>query len=182
MFGTGVGFGELVIIGIVLLLVVGPQRLPDVAKDVGKGLRTIRRVGGQLRDSAEVDEIKRAVYGGPEGPAPVWKRPMAETLAGLVEDVQPVLDAAKAVNAQNAAGALRVMEAAVMAPQTVATTAQSAAPLDHGNETDDEPHDGRPVARTAGPQAAALAALVARPPEPAAPAPPPALENDTPKA
>ncbi len=39
----GIGFGELVIILLVLLIAVGPDRMPTFMKAVGKGLREFRR-------------------------------------------------------------------------------------------------------------------------------------------
>jgi Tat protein translocase TatB subunit len=148
MFPSGVGFGELVVIGIVLLLVVGPKKLPDVAKDVGKGLKTIRKVSNQLRDSAEVDELKRAVYGEP-GHTPAWKRSVSEHLNDLMEgDERPVYTAAAAAPPPRAAHA-------------VTETPDSAQALDHGTELDEHDDDGRPVPRAGGPAAAVAAVMAA---------------------
>lgn len=66
MLPFGIGFSEIVLIAIVLLLVVGPNRLPDLAKTVGKGIRSVRRAGADLRNAVDVEEvrqIRRDIYG-----------------------------------------------------------------------------------------------------------------------
>lgn len=58
----GLGFSELVVIAIVTLIVVGPKRLPDVARTLGKGLRMLRKAGDELREAVDLDDIKDQVY------------------------------------------------------------------------------------------------------------------------
>jgi Tat protein translocase TatB subunit len=51
----GIGLPELVVILVVALLVLGPKRLPDVAKTLGKGLAEFRKatsdITEELRDA-----------------------------------------------------------------------------------------------------------------------------------
>jgi sec-independent protein translocase protein TatB len=49
----GLGFGEILIIAVIALLLLGPERLPDAAKTLGKGLREIRRATEDLKDQVE---------------------------------------------------------------------------------------------------------------------------------
>lgn len=49
----GLSFGELLIIGVVALLVLGPQGLPSLARTVGKALRQFRNATGDLRQAME---------------------------------------------------------------------------------------------------------------------------------
>ncbi len=60
----GIGFSEVLLILVVVLLVVGPQKLPEMARTLGKGMRALRRAGDDLRDAIQVDEIRRSVYEG----------------------------------------------------------------------------------------------------------------------
>lgn len=95
----GLGFGEIVIIAILALLLLGPDRLPDAAKTLGKTLREIRKHTDDLKEQFEseiyADERKKArpalvppvpaIPGTPSGPPP----------AATVENV-PGLEAALA--------------------------------------------------------------------------------------
>lgn len=53
----GIGGAELVIIGVVLLIAVGPDRLPKLLKAVVTGYREFRRATRELRSSTGIDEI-----------------------------------------------------------------------------------------------------------------------------
>jgi Tat protein translocase TatB subunit len=61
----GIGMPELMVILVIALLVVGPKRLPDLAKTVGKGLAEFRKATEgateTLKESLHVDEIKQDV-------------------------------------------------------------------------------------------------------------------------
>lgn len=46
---------ELIIILVVALLVVGPARLPDMGRTIGKSLREFRRAQDEVRRSLEFD-------------------------------------------------------------------------------------------------------------------------------
>lgn len=48
-----IGFTELVLVGIVALLVLGPERLPVAARTVGRGLGQARRAMHALRTQVE---------------------------------------------------------------------------------------------------------------------------------
>ena len=53
----GIGATELVIIGVVLLIAVGPNRLPKLLKAVVSSYREFRRATRELRASTGIDEI-----------------------------------------------------------------------------------------------------------------------------
>jgi sec-independent protein translocase protein TatB len=55
----GIGFGEMLIIAVVLLIAVGPKQLPSLMKTVGKGMRDVRRAADDLRRSTGIDELMR---------------------------------------------------------------------------------------------------------------------------
>jgi TatA/E family protein of Tat protein translocase len=54
----GIGMPELILILVVALLVIGPKKLPDLAKSLGKGLAEFRRATDDVRDSLNVEQIK----------------------------------------------------------------------------------------------------------------------------
>ena len=56
----GIGWQELIIIAIVALLIVGPKKLPDLAKTLGKGFKEFqKRHGGNHRKSERNPERRR---------------------------------------------------------------------------------------------------------------------------
>jgi TatA/E family protein of Tat protein translocase len=51
----GIGMSEMLIILAVALLVFGPNKLPEIAKSIAKGLRELQRAGDDLRASVNLD-------------------------------------------------------------------------------------------------------------------------------
>jgi sec-independent protein translocase protein TatB len=70
----GMGMGEIILIAVVALLVLGPERLPGAAKAIGKGIRDLRAQTKDLTETIEQDtqigdavrEIRGALRGDPE--------------------------------------------------------------------------------------------------------------------
>lgn len=52
----GLGMWEIIIIALVILFVVGPKRLPDVAKSIGKGYGEFKRTFNEMKQSVSVDD------------------------------------------------------------------------------------------------------------------------------
>lgn len=53
------GFGEILIICAVLIIVVGPDRLPSLMKTVGKTIRTVRQASREIQTTVGLDELLR---------------------------------------------------------------------------------------------------------------------------
>ncbi|HUK66015.1 MAG TPA: twin-arginine translocase TatA/TatE family subunit [Anaeromyxobacteraceae bacterium] len=49
----GLGMGEILIILVLALILLGPQKLPDAAKQLGKGLREFRKATDDLKAQFE---------------------------------------------------------------------------------------------------------------------------------
>ncbi|HEX4354482.1 MAG TPA: twin-arginine translocase TatA/TatE family subunit [Polyangiales bacterium] len=86
-----IGFGELAVICIVLIIAVGPDRMPSMMKSLGKTLRTLRQASRDIRASTGIDELMRDDfdYAPPRKPyvAPVPPPPAAaEPIVSRVED------------------------------------------------------------------------------------------------
>ena len=56
----GLGFGEVILILIIALVFIGPKKLPELAKGLGKGLREFQNAAKGFQDqiTKEVDEVK----------------------------------------------------------------------------------------------------------------------------
>ena len=56
------GMPEIILILVVALIVMGPKKLPEMAKSLGKGLREFRKATDDLKESIEKD-IREDVKG-----------------------------------------------------------------------------------------------------------------------
>jgi Tat protein translocase TatB subunit len=63
----GIGMPELMVIAVIALLVVGPKKLPDIAKALGKGLAEFRKVTESatdtLKETLKTDDLKKDMDG-----------------------------------------------------------------------------------------------------------------------
>ena len=59
----GLSMWEIAIIALVILFVVGPKRLPDVAKSIGKGYGEFKRTFNEMKQTVEhqTEQKKQAV-------------------------------------------------------------------------------------------------------------------------
>jgi Tat protein translocase TatB subunit len=57
----GIGFPELILILAVALIVVGPGKLPDLARALGRGLAEFRKATGDLKETFDQDETVREI-------------------------------------------------------------------------------------------------------------------------
>jgi sec-independent protein translocase protein TatB len=52
-------FGELLVIALVLLVVVGPRELPGMLRKLGQGIAKLRNMSGELRAQSGIDQMLR---------------------------------------------------------------------------------------------------------------------------
>lgn len=103
----GLSFGEILIIAVIALLLLGEKRLPEAARTLGKGLREIRRATEDLKDQVE-QEISLDPKRGAPKPAlvpPVAAQPVpgpAGPPPPATKDNVPGLEAALAEPAPDA--------------------------------------------------------------------------------
>jgi len=61
----GIGMPELIVILVLALIILGPKKLPDLARSLGKGLAEFRKATNELKESMNVDEdlseVKKSV-------------------------------------------------------------------------------------------------------------------------
>jgi sec-independent protein translocase protein TatB len=56
----GLGLGEILVILIVAIIVVGPRNLPKMMRTLGRTIARLRRVANDLREQSGIDEILKA--------------------------------------------------------------------------------------------------------------------------
>lgn len=89
-----IGFGELLLIGLIGLLVLGPERLPGVARTVGGFVRKARRTWQQMQselaqevDRSRIQEVKDEMV--------ETRKQLRETLKSADESIQETGDQIK---------------------------------------------------------------------------------------
>jgi len=54
-FFSNIGPGELIIVAVIVLLIFGPGRLPDVGQALGKGIREFRKAATDISEATSLD-------------------------------------------------------------------------------------------------------------------------------
>jgi sec-independent protein translocase protein TatA len=99
MFGIGVS--ELLVILVVALVVLGPQRLPEVARALGKGLAELRKATGGLTE--ELRDATRLLQGDDEtGRTRPGRRPPRRPEANTPAEAQARVEPEAAPSGENA--------------------------------------------------------------------------------
>ena len=78
----GLGMPELLVILAVALIVIGPKRLPDIARALGKGMREFRKATSEIKQNIDFDPrdydpraALKNITSPPPAPAPQPKEP-----------------------------------------------------------------------------------------------------------
>ncbi len=82
----GIGMPELIVIMVIALIVIGPNKLPELAKSLGKGLAEFKKASNEFQRSMH-EEANKA-----EEPATrqVTAEQATETVLTKTEEVSPV--------------------------------------------------------------------------------------------
>jgi len=55
----GIGMPELIIIFVIALIIIGPKKLPDLARALGKGMAEFRKATNEIKSNLDMgDELK----------------------------------------------------------------------------------------------------------------------------
>ena len=63
------GPGELILLLVIVLIIFGPGRLPDVGQAIGKGIREFRKASSDLEESVRGESKRPATTTAEERPA-----------------------------------------------------------------------------------------------------------------
>jgi Tat protein translocase TatB subunit len=99
------GFGEILVICVVLIIVVGPERLPAVMKNVGKTLRTVRQASREIQTTVGLDELWREDVLAPPPPRPRVPPPATVSRAPETPALPPAVAETPAPPAPDSAAA-----------------------------------------------------------------------------
>jgi Tat protein translocase TatB subunit len=81
-----IGSQELLVILIIALIVVGPARLPELSRSIGKGLREFRKVQDEVKDMVKLDLEPEKT--------PVQRKPASPTAPRVHRTPRPATTAA----------------------------------------------------------------------------------------
>jgi Tat protein translocase TatB subunit len=56
-----IGFQELLVILVIALIAVGPSKLPDLARALGRGISEVRKATNEIKDTLEQDETVKEI-------------------------------------------------------------------------------------------------------------------------
>lgn len=103
-----VGFSELIVIGIVALIVIGPERLPKVARTVGhllgRAQRYVNDVKADINREMQLDELKKL------------QAQVSESARNLEDSVRQEFDSARAAVETPVQTAVAEIEAEAKSP------------------------------------------------------------------
>ena len=90
----GIGMPELIIIMVIALVVIGPQKLPELARSLGKGMSEFKSAAEgfkqTMEDSVKVAENKEPVVKETAAAEPMaTEQAAAEELSGAGTEVKP---------------------------------------------------------------------------------------------
>ena len=95
----GIGLPELIIIMIIALIVIGPSKLPDLARALGKGMAEFRKATQEIKDSLDLDEEIQGVkedlvdsISGLDSPPELGEEELDEEKEPKYKDYDEVLD------------------------------------------------------------------------------------------
>lgn len=133
-----ISFTELIFIGMVALIVIGPQRLPKVARTVGHMLgraqRYVNDVKSDIQREVEIDELRkmkeemesaaRSIHGSLEE----TQSSLQDSLSNPLEDIKADLESVKDQN-----------EATTTGPATAASSSEATKPAEPALPSEPKP-------------------------------------------
>jgi sec-independent protein translocase protein TatB len=141
----GMGGSEIIVILIVALLFLGPDKLPSAAKSISKGIRDIKKQSRSLQQQIENDEtiggairdLKSALRG--EEPLPARRIPARPVPEQALPDAEQAAEAADAAlpPSDDDAGELPAPRAALTLPASAGEPDAEAPPRSDDDESED---------------------------------------------
>ena len=80
---NGFGFGEVILIAMLVLIVFGPRRLPEITRTIGKGIREFRKGMNEIQRELEAAG-RETQWQSPPGPPKPAAAASSATIAGTV--------------------------------------------------------------------------------------------------
>jgi TatA/E family protein of Tat protein translocase len=59
----GIGMPELIIVLVIALIILGPKKLPSIARALGKGMAEFRKATNEIKENLNLDDIGNEIKG-----------------------------------------------------------------------------------------------------------------------
>ena len=119
-----IGFPELIVIMVIALIVLGPNKLPDIAKALGKGMVKFRKATQEMKDNLALDEgireVQKAAQEIKENLA--LNKQLQEIKDGLVDSISGLdrpLDIKETAESKDKEAVIKDTESVIESPEKV---------------------------------------------------------------
>jgi len=94
----GLGTTELIVIGVIVFLIFGAKRIPEIGKGLGGAIREFRQVKREISDIGEDNKDRRIDQKEGQNETPAHENKMAEKVMEQVPGVKKVMDVKKKID------------------------------------------------------------------------------------
>ena len=77
----GIGMPELIIILVIALVIIGPKKLPGLARGLGKGMAEFRKATNEIKENLDLNDIGDEMKG--------MEEELADSVSGIIDTPGP---------------------------------------------------------------------------------------------
>ena len=88
----GIGMPELIIILVIALIIIGPKKLPSLARGLGKGMAEFRKATNEIKENLDLDNITDDIKG--------IEDELADSVSGMIDTPSPDIETDNSVSTQ----------------------------------------------------------------------------------
>jgi TatA/E family protein of Tat protein translocase len=80
----GIGMPELIIILVIALVVIGPKKLPSLARALGKGMAEFKKATNEIKENLDLNDIGDEIKG--------MEEELADSVTGIIDSPGPDIE------------------------------------------------------------------------------------------
>ena len=88
----GIGMPELIIILVIALIIIGPKKLPSLARGLGKGMAEFRKATNEIKENLDLNDISDEIKG--------MEEELADSVSGIIDTPGPDVETDNSVSTQ----------------------------------------------------------------------------------
>ena len=88
----GIGMPELIIILVIALVIIGPKKLPSLARGLGKGMAEFRKATNEIKENLDLNDISDEIKG--------MEEELADSVSGIIDTPGPDVETDNSVSTQ----------------------------------------------------------------------------------